>query len=201
MWLLYLLSWVSLFIQICFFTLSIACGLYYLAELVEEYCVISGKIIKYTLIIVTGIQLLFLLTEDLPMPLIICGIACNACYGLLLKTFPVFDLTSVPFVASVLLLLLHHYLAFTHFSKVWYEFSHVLAYFTVCLWIVPFALLVSLSANDNVLPITVSQPNETNQGDDIVSSIFRKRGKRMGLLNFLRNAQESILPQKVKKSF
>lgn len=28
----------------------------------------------------------------------------------------------------------------------------VLGYFTVCLWIVPFALFVSLSANDNVLP-------------------------------------------------
>lgn len=28
----------------------------------------------------------------------------------------------------------------------------VLGYFTVCLWIVPFGLFVSLSANDNVLP-------------------------------------------------
>lgn len=33
----------------------------------------------------------------------------------------------------------------------------VLSYFTLCLWIVPFALFVSLSANDNVLPMT----NET----------------------------------------
>lgn len=99
------------------------------------------------------------------------------------------------------LLLLHHYLAFNHFSKIWYDFNQVLAYFTICLWIVPFALLVSLSANDNVLPTTVSPLNETNQGDDIVSSIFKKRGKRLGLLSFLRNAQDSILPQRVKKSF
>lgn len=30
--------------------------------------------------------------------------------------------------------------------------SQVLGYFTICLWIVPFALFVSLNANDNVLP-------------------------------------------------
>lgn len=31
-------------------------------------------------------------------------------------------------------------------------FLQVLAYFTLCLWLVPFALFVSLSANENVLP-------------------------------------------------
>lgn len=33
-----------------------------------------------------------------------------------------------------------------------FQLFQVLGYFTVCLWIVPFALFVSLSANDNVLP-------------------------------------------------
>lgn len=28
----------------------------------------------------------------------------------------------------------------------------ILAYFTFCLWLVPFAFFLSLSANDNVLP-------------------------------------------------
>ena len=27
-----------------------------------------------------------------------------------------------------------------------------MAYFTICLWLVPFAFFVSLSANENVLP-------------------------------------------------
>ena len=30
----------------------------------------------------------------------------------------------------------------------------VMAYFTLCLWLVPFAFFVSLSANENVLPTT-----------------------------------------------
>lgn len=33
-----------------------------------------------------------------------------------------------------------------------FNLFQVLGYFTICLWIVPFALFVSLSANDNVLP-------------------------------------------------
>ena len=44
MWFLYLLSWVSTVLQICFVTLAIAAGLYYLAELVEEYTVVTAKV-------------------------------------------------------------------------------------------------------------------------------------------------------------
>ena len=44
MWFLYLLSWASTVLQICFVTLAIAAGLYYLAELVEEYTVMTAKV-------------------------------------------------------------------------------------------------------------------------------------------------------------
>lgn len=37
-----------------------------------------------------------------------------------------------------------------------FNVDQVMAYFTLCLWLVPFALFVSLSANENVLP-TVSE--------------------------------------------
>lgn len=36
-----------------------------------------------------------------------------------------------------------------YWFRSWFQ---VLGYFTICLWIVPFALFVSLNANDNVLP-------------------------------------------------
>ncbi len=36
----------------------------------------------------------------------------------------------------------------------------VLAYFTVCLWVMPFSFFVSLSAGENVLPSTVQQGGE-----------------------------------------
>ncbi|CAI9733273.1 Hypothetical predicted protein [Octopus vulgaris] len=47
MWFIYFLSWLGLLLQICFISLSVAAGLYYLAELVEEYTVFTAKIIKY----------------------------------------------------------------------------------------------------------------------------------------------------------
>lgn len=36
----------------------------------------------------------------------------------------------------------------------------VLAYFTFCLWIIPFAFFVSLSAGENVLPSTMQPGGE-----------------------------------------
>ena len=49
-------------------------------------------------------------------------------------------------------LIINHYLAFSHFSSVYYPFNQIIGYFTLCLWLVPFAFFISLSANDNTLP-------------------------------------------------
>lgn len=44
---LYVLSYISLVVHVCFATVSFAAGLYYISELVEEYTETSKKIIKY----------------------------------------------------------------------------------------------------------------------------------------------------------
>lgn len=83
-------------------------------------------------------------------------------------------------------------------------FSHVLGYFMVCIWLVPLAFFVSLSANDNVLPVSIEmQPLIAGEQDaDLVSSYFsRKTGRKIGLLSFFNYAKESLLPQRVKKAF
>lgn len=38
-------------------------------------------------------------------------------------------------------------------GRIIYLFSQILAIFFICVWIVPFAFFVSLSANENTLPI------------------------------------------------
>lgn len=43
------------------------------------------------------------------------------------------------------------------------NFSKVLAYFTICLWVIPFAFFVSLSAGENVLPSTMQQGGENHR--------------------------------------
>ncbi|CAG2100209.1 unnamed protein product [Medioppia subpectinata] len=126
MWFFVVLSYFALLVQLFLIVLSVAAGLYYLAELVEEFSVISAKVIKSTILLTLFIYLCLFLFEELPNSLIITGI--------------------------VILLLVNHYFAFSYFSSVYYPFTQVLAFFTICLWLIPFAFFISLSANENVLP-------------------------------------------------
>jgi hypothetical protein len=76
----------------------------------------------------------------------------------------------------------------------------VLAYFTVCLWLVPFAFFISLSANENVLPTTGTRVSSSEESD-VVSNYFKKKSKKYGLLSFFKYAQDSVLPQRVRKQY
>lgn len=48
---LYLLSWLSLLIQALSLTFAIGAGLFYLAEIIEEYAFTAKKIIIYILVV------------------------------------------------------------------------------------------------------------------------------------------------------
>lgn len=78
-------------------------------------------------------------------------------------------------------------------------FFQVMAYFTLCLWLVPFALFVSLSANDNVLP-TSNERTHLLSDNDVVTNYFSSR-KKIGLLSLFNYAKESLLPERNKKAF
>lgn len=80
---------------------------------------------------------------------------------MIIQTFPFTSFTSPTLIMAVVFVIVNHYLAFTFFSTTYHSFTQVLAYFTLCLWLVPFALFVSLSANENVLP-TVAVTERTH---------------------------------------
>lgn len=194
MWFLYGLSWLSLLLQVAFVTLAIAAGLYYLAELVEEYTVVTRRIIKYMIWFSTAVLLGLYLFERFPAVMVAVGLFSNLVYFGLLQSFPFIVLTSPNFLLACALVLLNHYLAFQFFAHEYYLFSEVLAYFTFCLWLIPFAFFVSLSAGENVLPSTV-QP-----GDDVVSNYFTqgKRSQRSGLLRVFALLRDAVLPRRQK---
>ena len=100
------------------------------------------------------------------------------------------------------LVLLNHYLWFQHFSeprdrpRSYYQrgrpsstsqlytdlpaFSELASYFGLCVWLVPFALFVSLSAGDNVLPSMMgSAASATAAAPDAGGSAGRDRKKGM----------------------
>ncbi|XP_066404935.1 protein TEX261 [Molothrus aeneus] len=194
MWFMYVLSWLSLLVQVAFVTLAIAAGLYYLAELIEEYTVATRRIIKSMIWFSSAVHLGLFLFEHFPTVLVATGLFSNLVYLGLLQSFPCIVLTSSNFLLSCVLVVVNHYLAFQYFAEEFYLFSEVLAYFTFCLWLIPFAFFVSLSAGENVLPSTV-QP-----GDDVVSNYFTKgkRGKRSGILLIFSFIKEAILPSRQK---
>ncbi|XP_044736054.1 protein TEX261 isoform X2 [Chrysoperla carnea] len=201
MWFYLILTWLSFLIQLCFCTISLAAGLYYLAELVEEYTVIAKKSITAMILITTSCLIGCWLFEDLPLTLFVSGIISQSLHWMIIQTFPFTSFTSPTFIMAVIFVIVNHYLAFTFFSTTYHTFTQVLAYFTLCLWLVPFALFVSLSANENVLPtVAVTEPLLGNQ-NDCVTNYFSRRGKKYGLLSLFNYAKESLLPQRNKKSF
>jgi hypothetical protein len=149
---LWLISWVAVVLQLAFFLLSLAAGLYYLAELIEEYSVLAKKVIAFAVLCVVVMHVGLWLIDGLPVLLVLTAVLAHLCYGSLLSTFPLISLLSPGFLAGTVFLLVSHYLAFQYFATEWHPFQEVLAFFFCGLWMVPFAFFISLSANDLVLP-------------------------------------------------
>ncbi|CAL8077569.1 unnamed protein product [Orchesella dallaii] len=203
MWFLLGLSYVAVVFQFCFVSMAVASGLYYLAELVEEFVSVAAKIIRTIIMIVIGIYVGFLLFEEFPLLMTVCGLFAQISHLYMMKTFPYFVLSSPAFILMVTFLIMNHYLAFTYFSSHYYPFMEVMAYFTLCLWLVPFAFFVSLSANDLVLPTTshMDGPKFSQVDNDAFSNYIKSKGKRVGLLTFFNSVKEMFLPQRTKKVF
>lgn len=200
MWFLNLVGWFSFLLQICFFTLATASCLYYLAELVEEYSVAAGRFIRCTIAVVLLVHVGVLVFEPVPMLVPGCGMLGLLTMLLVMRTFPYFQLLSPSFLMACVMLVLNHYLAFQHFTSEYYPFHEVIGYFVVCLWLVPLQLLVSLSANENVLP-TMADTSLHRHDDDVLSNYFSRKGKKKGLLSLFSYAKEGFLPVRNKKAY
>ncbi|BFZ57889.1 erv26 super protein [Savitreella phatthalungensis] len=169
-------------------TLSIASALYYVSEFVEEHSRFARRCIERCIYAICIFLALSWITDGLPFLLVCLGLASHAVYHYNLATFPFIRVTSGRFIGGALLTVLNHYLWFRHFGAIqrarreylqyghtsdWTSFrrgsssnggppevtfSQVASFFMLCVWLVPFALFVSLSAGDNVLPTTATAP-------------------------------------------
>lgn len=175
------LGYVGLGLGFTFLTLSIASGLYYLSELVEEHSVLSSKVLRRLIYVIIVIQLLLAIVDSFPWHLTALGIISHAVYLTNLRHFPIVKLSDPLFILSCVLVLVNHWMWFRWFSSpaafatptsgygggrtrigdrysygAGYgnqpSFTEIASYFGICVWLVPFALFVSLSAGENVLP-------------------------------------------------
>ncbi|KAK0731003.1 DUF396-domain-containing protein [Lasiosphaeris hirsuta] len=203
MWILPLVGYLGSVVGFCFLTLAIASGLYYLSELVEEHTVIAKRFLSRLIYSIMGLQLLLCLVDRFPFFLTLLGIFSHFIYLGNMRRFPFVKLTDPLFLASCVLVLLNHYLWFKHFSRhqerayqnmsSYYDtpdnipsFTEIASYFGLCVWLVPFALFVSLSASDNVLPTIGSEPSSVGGGDERKSK--RSQGMAKALVDNLLGA-------------
>merc|ERR1719188_2406977 len=152
------------------------------------------KVIRWMIVMVIGIYICLFCFEDLPVSLILCGLIAQVAHLALLSNFPFFSVSSPAFIMAVIMVLVNHYFAFSHFGEKYYPFSEVMAYFTLCMWLVPFAFFVSLSANENVLPTMNSlerSPLLQSDTKDVVSSYFSNKQKGVGLLQVFAKVKDS----------
>lgn len=100
MWILPLVGYAGAFIGFCFLTLSIASGLYYLSELVEEHTVIAKRLLTRLIYTIIGVQVALLLVDGFPFWPTLLGVAAHLVYLGNMRRFPFVKLSDPLFLAS-----------------------------------------------------------------------------------------------------
>ncbi|KAH6854083.1 transmembrane adaptor Erv26 [Chaetomium sp. MPI-CAGE-AT-0009] len=207
MWILPLVGYLGSVVGFCFMTLAIASGLYYLSEIVEEHTVIAKRLLTKLIYSIMVLQLILCVVDRFPLLPTALGIFSHFIYLGNMRRFPFVKLTDPLFLASCVLVLLDHYVWFKHFSHhqerayqnmaSYYDtpddvpsFTEIASYFGLCVWLVPFALFVSLSASDNILPTMGSEPSSSAGSAGIDTGMGRRRGQGMAkaLVDSIRGA-------------
>lgn len=130
--------------------------------------------------VIISLHVLFWIFDRLPFLYLAFSIFCHCIYSLNLKNFPFISLTSIPFLSScgkqdthkmalcfyprlnsscLVLVFVDHFLWFNYFTSHYKPFMDIAAFFGLCVWLVPFAYFISLSANDNALPTSGKSSN------------------------------------------
>lgn len=129
--------------------------------------------------IIVLLHAILYMTDSLPLAHTIFSIICHLVYlQNFSNTWPLISLTSLTFMASCVLMITDHFLWFFHFSRVTEEARHLKSYrgapqpkvlgfaeittfYVICVWLAPLFLFLSLSANDNALPMSAGKCSST----------------------------------------
>lgn len=222
MGLLYILSYFAAIVAFIFVVLSLASGLLWLAELVEEHSRTAKTIGQRAIWVIIALHII-LYFDGLPLPYLLFSIICHVVYSQnITPRWPIISLTSPTFIVTCILVLVDHFLWFNYFSKQSdiakqrsksynYRgagsygknrglhdgvrdrgFGEVSTFFAICVWAVPLFLFLSLSANDNALPI---QQENTNVASASRTSLLRKiLDPVLSLLPLKRKSEPLIAP-------
>jgi hypothetical protein len=171
------LTYTSLYVGLAFVALCLATGLYYLAELAEEYTITTKKVINSIVISISIIHVLLLIFERFPFWITLFGLFTHLVYYQFLKEFPFFQILSFTFFLSCACFLFSHVFWYWHFTDHLshsFDFYQLLGFFFSCVWITPLLFFVTLSVNDNSLP-----------GAQLISEYGIPKKKRNSLISYI----------------
>ena len=88
------------YLVLIFLAVCMACGLYYMAELAEEYSRLTRRILHWSIIVVVVIHVLLLLFDGFPWLATLFGLAMHGVYFQFLKEFPYVNFSSPLFIGA-----------------------------------------------------------------------------------------------------
>lgn len=159
-----LIVYVSGYLFLLFAAICLACGLYYLIEIVEEFTSLSKKLIRSAILVVLALHFLLLVYERFPLIQCSLGFVAHLSYLNLLSNFPYIEPLSVKFIASTSLFIIDNIVWFLYFRsdvELFYQYRvapypSIAAFFLLVVWLIPCAFFCSLTINDAVLPASHS---------------------------------------------
>lgn len=171
-----------------FLVLAIALGLYYISEMVEEHTEPTKRFLKRMIQAIIVLLILLWLFDSFPFKLTAFLVVSYLIYMRNLEKFPYVQFTSPIFLLSCVLVIANHFLWFEHFHNPYippldvrlnpdYQppriplFTEVCSFFGLVVWLVPFALFVSLSAHDNLLPQHMENNPETKKKNNGLAKV------------------------------
>ncbi|KAJ3993535.1 DUF396-domain-containing protein [Lentinula boryana] len=192
-------SYVAIVVTFAFITLSIASGLLYISELIEEHSQFAKLVGQRGTYVIILFHVVLYFTDALPFKHTLFSIFCHIVY---LQNFssawPVISLTSFSFLASCVLVIADHFLWFFYFAHLTQDarhqryhqgrgaiiapsFTEIVTFFGACVWLTPLFIFLSLSANDNAIPLRSGDTSEPSS-PSIKKTKFTPKQPRQSLL-------------------
>lgn len=165
-----LLSYVGIVGGLIALVLTIAAGLYYLSEQVEEHTVFAKRLLVRLILAIMAVHVMLVVFDGMPITRTLFSLGVNFAYLQTMRQFPTVQITSVSFICAAVGAIISHFIWFSYFSddsippysvhehypgyvgRTHPPFREIASFFGLLIWLIPFSLFISLSANDNVLP-------------------------------------------------
>lgn len=165
-----LIVYVAAYIFLLFAAICLACGLYYLVELTEEYTTLTKKTIRLIIYINLALHVLLFFYERFSFMPCLVGFLAHVLYFNLLRPFPFIRPLSLPSLAALAAFTLDNFVWFRFFQsdhEIFYRYAvapvpATAAFFLLLVWLIPAAFFCSLTVNDAVLPAFNPQQAHAN---------------------------------------